>query len=60
MTVSELIEKLRTMPQDAKVTITIQDNTGLSRWDPEVRDVIKNDDNWIELDNWPAEGYHMG
>lgn len=63
MIVSELIEKLKEMPQDAKV-ILVQ-NPSLRRWDAEVRDVIYNDPKYVktseagtvELDNWPAEGF---
>ncbi len=66
MTVAELIEKLQSMPQDAKVIITEESG---GKWDNEVRDVILNTpqntmmtekEGCVELDNWPAEGYLDG
>jgi hypothetical protein len=56
MTVSELIAELQKLPQDATVHIVdySPDNT---KWDNEVRDIILNKDNTVDLDNWPSEGY---
>jgi hypothetical protein len=60
MTVSELIEKLKLMPQDAKVLLTAELK---GNWDEEVRDIVynsnalkENNARWrhtVELDNWP-------
>ena len=56
MLVSELIKKLRAMPQDAKVIMTTEYK---GTFDNEVRDVIyndtkvKEDQHTVELDNWP-------
>lgn len=58
MLVSELIEKLRKMPQDARV-ILVDEARG--NFDNEVRDVLYNgthmknpkDVHTVELDNWP-------
>ena len=61
MTVSELITKLQTMPQDAKVLLMPYLNN--DRWDREIRDIMYNKPDTkfaphtVELDNWPAEGY---
>ena len=60
MKVSELIEALQKMPQDAKVLMSSEDR---GDWDNEVRDVIynghttKDDPHTVELDNWPKHGY---
>jgi hypothetical protein len=56
MKVSELIAELQKCPQDAKVCIPASDQE-LSKWDSEVRDVIINNDNTVDLDNWPAENF---
>lgn len=58
MLVSELIEKLKTMPQDARVILVTEARRG---WDNEVRDVLYNGTrvkcqfnvHTVELDNWP-------
>jgi hypothetical protein len=63
MIVSELIEALQKMPQDAKVIMV--DINDSPKWDREVRDVIYNynpyrnlsDGNTVELDNWPAKDF---
>lgn len=61
MNVAQLIEILKTMPQDAKVILAAN---SVGRWDSEVRDVIYNDPvkvnrfndpHTVELDNWPPE-----
>ncbi len=58
MTVAELIEKLKSMPQNARVIVVSTEN-GLDKFDQTVRDVIYNDTNskvdphTVELDNWP-------
>lgn len=58
MLVSELIEKLSKMPQDARVILVTE---ARGNWDNEVRDVLYNgrhmknafEVHTVELDNWP-------
>lgn len=65
MIVSELIAKLQTMPQDAKVIIVGPSDMQDYKWDMEVRDVIynspsmKDDPHTVELDNWPPAGVDL-